>query len=195
MHDQRPEGEEMQNEGLIVLLINFAAIGLLPVYFFSKDGKFNIMWWATAVPFFTSIAAVVAANFGWITPAITSPVSCAIAIILSTLSIALIAFTLGTHRIPIALWHQSNDAPKHIVTWGAYSRIRHPFYASFLMAFLAAILYCPHIITVGCFVYGAILLNLTAAREEQRLSNSEFGNEYQAYMTQTGRFLPRWSKQ
>lgn len=182
----------MQYQGLIVLIANFLLIGTLPVGFFKRDGQFNIMWWLTASPFLVSITSVMATYAGRIRPfVIPSELVSSIAICLSVMSIGLIAFTLGTHRIPIALWHQANDAPQHIVTWGAYSHVRHPFYASFLLAFLAAFLYAPQIITGTCLLLGFIVLNSTAAREEKRLRASEFGTEYQEYMHRTGRFIPR----
>jgi hypothetical protein len=48
-------------------------------------------------------------------------------VVLSAASIALICLTLGTPRIPIALWHQNGDQPEHIVAYGAYRWIRQPF--------------------------------------------------------------------
>ena len=48
-------------------------------------------------------------------------------------SIALIAFTLGTHRVPGSLWHQKENLPEHLVTYGAYRRIRHPFYSAYIL--------------------------------------------------------------
>jgi hypothetical protein len=35
------------------------------------------------------------------------------------------------------------------------------------------------------------MLNATAAREETRLSQSEFHDEYLSYLQRTGRFMPR----
>ena len=85
----------------------------------------------------------------------------------SVASIALIAFTLGTHRHRLALWHQTNDAPEHLVTYGAIRRLRHPFYTAFLLALLAALLACPHVGTAATLWPG--YYNYTAAQEEQRL--------------------------
>jgi protein-S-isoprenylcysteine O-methyltransferase Ste14 len=191
----------MNIEGYLVILLNFILIGLLPVAFFKKDGSFNLNWWLTALPFLMSIGSVTAVQFGlapvhWtpLVPPGSGPVTGitrTIAVALSLASIALIMFTLGTHRIPIALWHQNNDKPNHIVTWGAYAKIRHPFYTSFLLAFSAAALYSPQLVTLCALLWGGIALNVTAAREETRLCQSEFGSEYQQYIERTGRFVPR----
>ena len=106
-------------------------------------------------------------------------------------SIALITYTIGTHRVPLALWHQDNDAPQSIVTYGAYKHVRHPFYSAFLLALAGAVVGCPHPGTLACLVYAVLMLRHTARKEEHNLSNSEFGEEYRAYVSRTGRFIPR----
>jgi len=180
---------------LTLILLNFIAIGLLPILFFRRDRRYNIGWLATAAPFFAVPAALLLGWFGVLDPpaVFTGALSQAgqvLAVILSVLSTALIAATVATHRVPLALWHQTNDAPVEIVTWGPYSRVRHPFYTSFLLALFAATIALPHVVTVGCLVYAYIALSITAAREERRLSGSEFGLDYQRYMLRTGRFFP-----
>ena len=182
---------------LLLSLLNFVFIGLLPIVFFRRDGHLKPLWWLTAVPFFVgplfllaSYAGLISPLTGYGTPA--GALLSALAVPLHAGSISLIAFTLGTHRRRIALWHQDNDAPESIVTYGAYARVRHPFYAAFLLALLGALIFCPQWGTLLTFVYGYSILNLTAAQEERRLRASEFGREYEAYMRRTGRFVPRW---
>ncbi|MDJ0345785.1 isoprenylcysteine carboxylmethyltransferase family protein [Streptomyces sp. H10-C2] len=184
----------MDKPSALLFLLNFVVIGALPRVFFRSDGRFNRKWWLTALPFGLSpLFVAVCAAVGWepITPDSWRSGLNLAAVALNAVSIALIFLTLGTHRIPVALWHQENDAPRHLVTHGAYSLIRHPFYAAFLLAFLSAAVLFPHAITLALFCYGFAALNATAAREEQRLSESEFGSEYRGYLARTGRFLPR----
>ncbi|MBX9686886.1 MAG: isoprenylcysteine carboxylmethyltransferase family protein [Candidatus Obscuribacterales bacterium] len=182
---------------LILICLNFIYIALLPVLFFKKDGGLNWKWLATSTPFGICPLSLIASYQGLL-PRLTGDAtpwgsfSDTLPIFLSSASIALISYTLGTHKIPIALWHQNNDAPQSIVTYGAYKWIRHPFYASFLIAFSSAFLYAPQLLTIACLIYGLIALNLTAAREEKRLCQSDFGQEYQRYMDRTGRFLPKF---
>jgi len=185
----------ISHPSLIVLMCNFIAIGLLPLLFFRRDGRYNLRWLATGAPFFVAPLVVVLGYADLVRPPADIDGAGLLlaqdaAIVLSIVSIALIAMTAGTHRVPLALWHQDNDAPLQIVTWGPYKYVRHPFYTSFLLAFMAAVLAFPHVLTLACLVYACIALSVTARREEQRLASSEFGDEYRRYMTTRGRFFP-----
>jgi protein-S-isoprenylcysteine O-methyltransferase Ste14 len=176
----------------LLLLLDLGFIASLP-WIFYKPGRFHWRWWVTALPFWVTtlfLLLVFAGTFhrwgGNLT--IWSEL---IAVPAASGSIALIAFTLGTHRKRLALWHQDVDPPEEIVTLGPYRWIRHPFYAAFLLALGAVFLAAPHPVTLSAFLYGVVALNLTAAGEERRLAASELGAEYRAYMERTGRFLPR----
>jgi len=186
----------MNRAALLVVVLDFCAIGALPFVFFRRDGRFHLMWWVTALPFFACPALLVGAALG-VLPA-ADPWGLRLgdwadymAITAAVASIAVIFLTLGTHRIPISLWHQEEDAPEHIVTWGPYRFIRHPFYASFLLAFLSGAILLPHPLVLACGLYALAVLSFTAACEERRLCESSFGGEYRAYMASTGRFFPR----
>ena len=187
----------MSREALLLLLLNFLFVGALPRIFFRKGGL-KLMWWITAAPLFLSPVVAVLIFLGvlesrWPDDEIRRYLSLA-AVALNAGSIALIALTIGSNRVPLALWHQKDDAPQNIVTFGAYRHVRHPFYVSFLLALAAAALLAPHILTALALLYGITVLNLTAAREEARLSQSTFGEEYRQYMTRSGRFFPKWKR-
>jgi protein-S-isoprenylcysteine O-methyltransferase Ste14 len=178
---------------MVLVLVAFVVIGVLPRVFF-KGGSFNLGWWLTGAPFFCVppflIAARLAHWHSWVSMdnAVTTLTS--IGAVLAGASIALMFFTLGTHRVPLALWHQEDDSPVSIVTYGAYAKIRHPFYSSFLLSFLGAFAFFPHLGTLLPLLYAIVRLTTTAMREEKRLSASEFGGEYREYVSRTGRFLP-----
>ena len=89
------------------------------------------------------------------------------------------------------LWHQEDDAPRSIVTYGAYKYVRHPFYSAFLLALAGTLVACPHPGTMVCLAYALLMLRHTARKEEYKLANSEFGEQYRSYLARTGRFLPR----
>ncbi len=182
---------------LILLCLNFIYVALLPVVFFKKEGGLNFKWFLTALPFGICPLSLIASYYGYL-PRMTgintpwSNFSDVTPVVLTTVSMGLISYTLGTHKIPIALWHQENDAPQSIVTFGAYRWIRHPFYCSFIIAFISAFIFAPQAVTIACLIYGLVVLNLTADREEKRLCQSDFGEEYKRYMERTGRFLPKF---
>lgn len=180
---------------LTVNLLVFVYITILPRIFFRGDGKFNLMWWMTGLPLGLSPFAVILHSKGLLPAQLlfpTSGIQEIVGTILCLTSFCLISFTIGTHRVPLSLWHQENDAPVKIVTWGAYKRIRHPFYTSFITALIGSVVAAPNALTVAALIYGIAILNSTAAKEEKKLSASEFGAEYVSYMKVTGRFFPRF---
>ena len=186
----------MSSVYLVLAALNLGLIGLLPRIFFDARGRKNAMWWATAAPFIAAGAVLVLCYAGiwvpWYLPAPAGPVVNEImGVPFSCASIALIAYTIGTHRVPLALWHQDDDAPRSIVTYGAYKYVRHPFYSAFLLALAGTLLACPHPGTLVCLVYTLLMLRYTARKEEHKLANSEFGEQYRSYLARTGRFLPR----
>jgi protein-S-isoprenylcysteine O-methyltransferase Ste14 len=190
----------MELSSIVLLCANFLFVIALPFVFFRPEGKWNLMWSITSAPFVIAPLVYVAAWAGMITPLIDTrsaqyTVMVVAGVALSVASICLMFLTLGTHRIPLALWHQKpeDDAPAEIVTWGAYARIRHPFYTSYLLAFAAGVLVVPHWASIALCAFAAVILNYTAAREERRLSQEagQFGERYRDYMRCTGRFVPR----
>ena len=181
---------------LWLVLLNYIAIGALPTVFFRRDDGLNLMWWITAWPFFFNPLLLVAGYFGFVEARFEVPpplgsVKTLLVTTLSACSLTLIGFTVGTHRTPVSLWHQKDDAPVIIVQHGAYRWVRHPFYTAFLIVFIATWVLLPAPWTSVTLIYGFLILNFTAAGEEKRLSKSEFGDEYAAYMKRTGRFWPR----
>lgn len=180
----------------VLVLLNMATIGVLPRLFFRKDGRFNAAWWLTAAPFFVGAATHMALLAGALDPVgagTTATAARTVAIPLAAFSIGLIGYTVGCHRVPLALWHQADDAdaPAEIVTWGAYRWVRHPFYTAFLVGLTAGALAGPHLLTFAALLYGGVGMTVTARREERRLSSSPLGETYAAYARRTGRFVPR----
>lgn len=183
----------------ILSLIGFVIMFALPRVFFRSDGKMNARWWLTGAPFGIALHGV------WLAWAGISPRfeggSTALATTLDALgmlatvgAIALIAATIATHRVPLALWHQDGErnTPLHIVTYGPYGWVRHPFYVSFLLLLVGAALIARDGITVASVPLGLISLDWTARGEEKKLLASSLGDEYGAYRQRTGRFVPRF---
>lgn len=190
----------MLNDGIFILnLVNFGFIALLPRMFFVKGSKLDLQWWMTATPLFASPACLALAYWHILPPLIgyDTPyhqILYLVSAILSSFSVLMLGMSLGVHRIPIYMFHDQHDSrgASHLVTWGPYRFVRHPIYGSYLMALTSAAIFCPQVGTILCWLYGIIVLNNTAAKEEKKLSESpEFGNEYKEYIKHTGRFLPQ----
>jgi protein-S-isoprenylcysteine O-methyltransferase Ste14 len=179
-----------------LIIADFLFIWALPMLFFRSDGEKNLGWIAVSTPFFLVLCSVVAGLFmpSWQSYAALVPYQDVAAALLTGLSVGLTCYTLGTHRVRLALWYQENDAPVKIVTEGAYRLVRHPFYSSFIVLALASCVLFPHPTTIASSVLLVLGLTSAAKREEARLSKSEFGTEYVAYMNKTGRFFPRPGK-
>ena len=179
-------------------VLGYGVMYALPHVFFRRDTKrrFNFMWWMVALPFTAAPIALVLSFLGKMPLVLDASSSAAhvlqvIAVPFLVGSIALVAATVASHRVPLALWHQPDDAPRTLVTHGPYKVVRHPFYVSFVLLLVGSALLSPDLVSLVSLVSGISALWTTAAREEQRLLASEFGGEYAAYKARTGRFLPR----
>jgi protein-S-isoprenylcysteine O-methyltransferase Ste14 len=175
----------------ILAIYAYGYVCLLPFIFFKKDGKFNLMWSLTAWPYTACVIYVILVHLNYVQPLYSSEWTIAISTILYIMSISLISKVIGTHKVPLALWHQDNDAPHSIVTYGPYAKIRHPFYTSFILGLIAGCIAFPHPFIILLSLYKIVMLNITAAKEERKLSASTYGKEYQEYMKKSGRFIPK----
>jgi protein-S-isoprenylcysteine O-methyltransferase Ste14 len=77
-----------------------------------------------------------------------------------------------------------------LVTHGPYRWIRHPFYVAMLLAVIGTSLVAANWFLAITGVEVFALLAVRATTEERNLV-ARFGRDYEEYMRQTGRFLPR----
>ena len=77
-----------------------------------------------------------------------------------------------------------------LVTSGPYRWVRHPMYTAFYVLHLATIPATANLFLGLTWLGGlAVVISLRVDREEAMMIR-QFGEEYRAYMRQTGRFLP-----
>jgi len=177
----------------LLALAGLLVMALLPAVFFRR-GRPTVGWLATAAPFVVDGLILCAALFGVVRPAVRADEAAVLASLtvpLVAVAVGLIAWTVRAHRTRPALWHQPDDEPPVLVTWGPYEHVRHPFYSAFALLLLGVALALPHPLTVLVFAMGVAQLWRTARREERRLVASRFGAEYARYMERTGRLIPR----
>jgi protein-S-isoprenylcysteine O-methyltransferase Ste14 len=85
----------------------------------------------------------------------------------------------------------SEDAPEHIYRIGPYGYVRHPFYLSYLLAYLGMAIAAND---VWLYLTAAVmyLLYYYAARfEEGKFEKSHLAGHYAEYRRSTGMFLPK----
>ena len=169
----------------LLVLMNLLLIGLLPRLLF-RTGRMNGRWWLTAGPLLVAAAAQIASLGGILEHA--GPI--ALAAPVATLSMLLIAYTIGAHRQRISMWHQANQQSQELVTWGPYAWMRHPLYSAFQLTLVASALAVPHVLTLAALLFGLWQFRRTAIIEEGRLLQSPLGAAYRAYAQRTNRFVP-----
>jgi protein-S-isoprenylcysteine O-methyltransferase Ste14 len=84
---------------------------------------------------------------------------------------------------------QDFEKTTHLVTTGPYRYIRHPLYTSLLYLAWGIALKQINLVSVFLAFIASLALFLTAVYEEWE-NLYKFGDEYAAYVRQTGRFLP-----
>ena len=80
---------------------------------------------------------------------------------------------------------------KKLITTGVYSIVRNPVYSAFIFIFTGILLFTAnYILLILPFVFWAFLTILMKNTEEKWLKN-EFGEEYEIYLKQVNRVIPR----
>ena len=113
-----------------------------------------------------------------------------------------IGVALGLASLPLIWWVQSalgsnfstvlHVRDEHtLVTSGPYRWVRHPMYTVLYMNLLAAFLLTENWLIGGVFLVSLTLIVASRIHREEQTMLEKFGGQYQDYMQQTGRFLPR----
>lgn len=84
----------------------------------------------------------------------------------------------------------STQAPTKILRFGPFGYVRHPFYTSYIISWLAACVAVPSIVTTLILVVLTAIYTLAARREELGFLVSPLSRAYSEYCAVTKRFLP-----
>jgi protein-S-isoprenylcysteine O-methyltransferase Ste14 len=106
---------------------------------------------------------------------------------------ALVLFRL-THRALGRSWSVTLEIREQhkLRTDGIYGRVRHPMYSAFWLWAVAQALLLPNWVAGSSGLVGFGILYFGRVRREEGLMIAAFGDEYRAYMRQTGRLVPPW---
>jgi protein-S-isoprenylcysteine O-methyltransferase Ste14 len=83
------------------------------------------------------------------------------------------------------------EVPSAVCENGPYQFVRHPFYLSYMVAFLGALVAFPSLVTAAVCVLDIALFIYMAVDDERVLLCSGLAGDYEAYRRQVGMFLPR----
>jgi protein-S-isoprenylcysteine O-methyltransferase Ste14 len=85
----------------------------------------------------------------------------------------------------------ADDVPMHVVRSGPYRVVRHPFYTSYMLAYLAGLIATASPLLIPVIVCMGTLYTRAASGEEAKFAASALRDEYAVYRHRTGRFTPR----
>lgn len=78
-----------------------------------------------------------------------------------------------------------------LVTDGPYRFIRHPMYSAFYLLHVSVFFMTANWFIGTTWLAGLTVIMLIRITREEQMLLERFGNDYHAYMAQTGRFVPR----
>jgi protein-S-isoprenylcysteine O-methyltransferase Ste14 len=99
--------------------------------------------------------------------------------------------TIKDRRFHIA-W--SGQVPAAVCEEGPYRYVRHPAYASYVLAFAAIPVALPGWIGLAIFLFNAGLFAHAARDDERSMAASTLAAEYARYKARVGMFVPRLRK-
>ena len=78
-----------------------------------------------------------------------------------------------------------------LVTWGPYRWVQHPMYGAFFVLGLGYLFLSANLLIGLPWLLGTVLIAAYRVGREEAILESHFGDPYRAYLSTTGRFLPR----
>lgn len=115
--------------------------------------------------------------------------ACAVGV--AALSLGLFLWGVRTVRRTPLTHAFSDDRPTFLLTTGPFRLTRNPFYTSYLLAYVFALVASDDWWPLVVLVWMAAIYVSAALEEERKFLGSPLRDEYLRYRERTGRFLPR----
>jgi len=155
--------------------------------FFLREGALHPGMRLIAVGGLATMAAQGAA-FGW-APAVPR-LTGAVGATLYALSLVVFWGAVVAHRRKRPAIAFSEAAPHQLVVGGIYGIVRHPFYLSYSLAWVAGVVVTGQLwLLTSVLGMGALYLR-AALLEEAAFSSGPFAHAYREYQSRAGMFLP-----
>lgn len=106
-------------------------------------------------------------------------------------ALALFAWAAWTNRARRLGLAFAGAVPTHLQTRGPYGLVRHPFYASYLLAFVGGAVAAGTLWLLPALVAGALTYWQAAREEERTFAGTSLAGAYRAYAARVGMFVPR----
>ena len=192
---RRPRLWAMLSVEIFILYLFMYGLFVVGGLSFFNRGSVNHWWIITYIPFLLAVVVLITTFFDW-SPPVTlvgwlSNASRFIATVLCCFAITLYVYALNSGQYKQAMWHQL-DGPDKIIITKAYRYIRHPIYTAYILFFVGAVFAVMNIYMLIVAIYGVLILNYTANKEEREILNTERSAVYRDYMRATGKFFPRF---
>ena len=113
-----------------------------------------------------------------------------LAVACAVLSGAVFAWGVATIRCGRLTAAFSDDIPAELITSGPFRFVRNPFYVSYLLAYLQAVLASQSPWSMLPLLGMWCIYRRAAELEEQKFERSHLAKTYRRYAVFTGRFLP-----
>ncbi|MEA3178314.1 MAG: hypothetical protein QOI59_1837, partial [Gammaproteobacteria bacterium] len=94
--------------------------------------------------------------------------------------------TVAGRRFNIAL---AGEVPDAVCEAGPYRYIRHPFYLSYVIAFLGMLVATATLVAAVVFMFNLALFTYMALDDERTLERSALGSDYGTYKQRVGFLL------
>ncbi len=118
----------------------------------------------------------------------------AVGCLLYVASLALYWWCVRTNSAKPISYAYSGDAPGHLVADGPYRFVRHPFYSTYMLTWLAGTLASGQPWLLLSVAVMAWAYNRAANFEEAKFADSELAEHYADYRRATGKFFPRLAR-
>ena len=109
-------------------------------------------------------------------------------------SLALFARSIAVNRARPLTLAFANDLPTHLVKKGPYRTVRHPFYCSYMTAYLSGLIATMNLLLLPMIIGMGALYTRAARKEEAKFSASPLSYSYTLYQKRTGMFTPRLAR-
>ena len=118
------------------------------------------------------------------------PELAAISALLYGAALGIFWWAIATNRVkPLSACFSKEDQ-LHLVQHGPYRFVRHPFYCSYLLTWMAGTIATESILLGLTTITMLTLYSMAASKEEKKFTQSALGPVYAAYRSRTGQFLP-----